>query len=403
MRAVPSDSDQENTRIRRALLEAGLALGSALSLAHVLQILVDVARELVGARYAALGVINAEGTGLSDFITSGMSAEVRARVGALPKGKGILGLLIREARPLRLRDLRGHPASVGVPAHHPRMRSFMGVPVMAQGRVFGNLYVTEKVGADEFSEADLALLEVLATQAAVAIESARLRAGRDRLVSAASHALGNALAGVRLWAGTLLQTPPSSQEEWIDGVRRIAGSAAQSTRLVDDLVALTRIQEGSVTLHAETVDVADLVRKSAVDLRTEADAAAVALHVHADEPLPAELDGKRTRQLLLNLLAHAIEMAPENTQVAVESMRAADGSLEVRVSDRGPAVTPEESESLFDPEVSAGVHTRGRGFGFELAVSRQLARLMGGDLTAEGMQEGGALFTLRLPEVMRSR
>lgn len=403
MSAVPSHADQETARVKRALVEAGLALGSALSLAHVLQILVDVARELADARYAALGVINAEGTGLSDFVTSGMSPEVRARIGALPKGKGILGLLIRDARPLRLHDLREHPASAGVPANHPPMRSFMGVPVVAQGRVFGNLYVTEKIGADEFSEADLALLEVLATQAAVAIERARLRAGRDRLLSAASHALGNALAGVRLWAGTLLQAPPSSQEEWIDGVRHIAGSAAQSARLVEDLVALTRIQEGSVTLHPETVDVADLVRVSAVDLRTETDAAGVALDVYADGPLPAELDGRHTRQLLLNLLAHAIAMAPENTNVTVESTRGADGSLEVRVRDKGPPVTPEEAESLFDPAMSAAVHARGRGFGFELAVSRQLARLMGGDITAEGMQQGGALFTLRLPQVMRSR
>src|SRR5687768_11564741 len=154
MSAVPSDSDQEAMRVRRALMEAGLALGSALSLANVLQILVDVARELVEAQYAALGVINTEGTGLSDFVTSGMSSEVRARIGGLPKGKGILGLLITDARPLRLRDLREHPASAGVPANHPRMRSFMGVPVVAQGRVFGNLYVTEKIGADEFSEED---------------------------------------------------------------------------------------------------------------------------------------------------------------------------------------------------------------------------------------------------------
>ena len=170
-------SDRDSTRLRRALIEAGLALGSALSLAQVLQILVDVAREIVDARYAALGVIDTAGTGLSDFVTSGMSQEMRTRIGALPHGKGILGLLITDARPLRLRDLSRHPVSVGVPPNHPPMRSFMGVPVVAQGRVFGNLYVTEKIGAVEFSEEDLALLEVLATQAAVAIERARQRAG----------------------------------------------------------------------------------------------------------------------------------------------------------------------------------------------------------------------------------
>jgi signal transduction histidine kinase len=404
MSAVPSDSDQEAMRVRRALVEAGLALGSALSLANVLQILVDVARELVDARYAALGVINTEGTGLSDFITSGMSSEVRARIGGLPKGRGILGLLITDARPLRLRDLRDHPASAGVPQKHPPMRSFMGVPVVAQGRVFGNLYVTEKIGAEEFAEEDLALLEVLATQAAVAIERARLRAGSERLMAAASHALGNSLAAVRLWAGSLLQTPPSSQAKWIDGVTHIAGSAAQSERLVEDLVALTRIQEGSLTLHAERVDLSDLVRKSVVDLHTEAHARGLTLHVNADESLMLELDGARARQVLLNILGHAIAVSSEGSEVSVELTRAPNGHAELRVRDTGPPVHTSDVEALFDPQVSPGVHARGRGFGFELAVSRQLARLMGGELTAEGLQaDGGALLTLRLPQVMQSR
>ena len=404
MSGVPSDADREATRVRRALVEAGLALGSALSLAHVLQILVDVARELVEARYAALGVINAEGTGLSDFVTSGMSNEVRARIGALPRGKGILGLLITDARPLRLRDLREHPASAGVPANHPPMRSFMGVPVVAQGRVFGNLYVTEKIGAEEFGEEDLALLEVLATQAAVAIERARLRAGSERLMAAASHALGNALAGIRLWGGTLLQNPPTSQGEWIEGVTHIAGSAAQSSRLVEDLVALTRIQEGRLTLHADRVDVAELVRKSAIDLRAEAAARDVTVDVEAEGALVVEADGARTHQVLINLLAHAIAISAPRTSVSVRLTRAADGDVELHVSDTGPAVIAADAESLFDPQINPGVHTRGRGFGFELAVSRQLARLMGGDVTLGGAQEnGGALFTLRLPRVMRSR
>jgi len=394
---VPS-ADQAPARVTRALVDAGLALGSALSLAHLLQIFVDVARELVDARYAALGVINAEGTGLSDFVTSGMPHDLRARIGNLPTGKGILGLLIKDARPLRLRDLTEHPASAGVPPNHPPMRSFMGVPVIAQGRVFGNLYVTEKKGAEEFSEEDLALLEVLATQAAVAIERARLRTSSERLTSAASHALGNSLAAVRLWASTLLQAPPSSQGDWIEGVTHIAGGAAQSARLVDDLVTLTRIQDGTLALHAEHVDLADLLRKSAVDLHPEAFARNVSLDLHAEGPLMLELDGSRTRQLLLNLLAHAIAMSPERSRVSAELKRDAEGSAELRVRDAGPPVAASDVEALFNPPIEVGVHAHGRGFGFELAVARQLARLMGGELTVESVRENtGALFVLRLP------
>jgi|SRR5688572_10358222 len=403
MSAVASDSHQEATRVRRALVEAGVALGSALSLAHVLQILADVARELVGARYAAIGVINAESTGLSDFITSGMSAEVRSRIGPNPAGKGILGLLIEDTQALRLRDLRDHPASAGVPPNHPSMRSFMGVPLIAQGRVFGNLYVTEKIDAEEFSEGDLAVLEVLATQAAVAIENAHLRASRDRLVSAASDALGNALAGVRLWSGTLLRTPPTSEAEWIDGVRRIASGAAQATRLVANLLALTQIQEGGVRLDPTPVDVATLVRESALELRTEIETAGVTLDVAAAASLVAELDAERTRQVVINLMAHAIGVSPERSRVTVDSSTTANGDVEIRLGDSGPGLSDGDAESLFDPQASVGVHTRRRGFGFELAVSRQLARLMGGDITAAEKAEGGALFTLRLPRVMRSR
>lgn len=387
-------------RLTSALMEAGMALGSALSLEQVLQILVDVARELVGARYAALGVINAERTGLSDFVTSGMSAAVRERIGALPRGKGILGLLIRDARPLRLRDMREHSASVGVPEHHPLMRSFMGVPITAQARVFGNLYVTEKIGAEEFSEADLELLEVLATQAAVAIENAQLRATRDRVVAAARHALGNALAGIRLWTGTLLKSKPERPEMWTDGVRRIAAGAAQATRLVDDLIALAQIQENRVDLHLDKVDIADLITRAVHALQTDAEMAGVTVDVQLNGTLHAHLDEARTQRALENILAHAIAVSEDGSQVMVSSTRDLEGAILVHVQDTGPPLVGREMETLFEPEISAGVHAGGRRFGFELAVSRQLARLMGGEVTVEP-QDTGARFTLCLPPVMR--
>lgn len=382
-------------------MEAGMALGSALSLEQVLQILVDVARDLVGARYAALGVINAERTGLSDFVTSGMSAEVRARIGALPRGKGVLGLLIRDARPLRLRDMREHPASVGVPGHHPVMCSFMGVPVTAQERVFGNLYVTEKIGAAEFSEADLTLLEVLATQAAVAIENAQLRATRDRVLAAARHALGNALAGIRLWTGSLLKSRPQTIADWTDGVRRIASGAAQAARLVDDLISLTQIQEERLDLHLTAVDVADLIVRSVASLEGDASMAGVEVDVRSNGALHAHLDAERTQRALENILAHAIAVSGEGSRIVVDSARDADGAILVRVCDTGPELSEHDREMIFEPEISAGVHASGRRFGFELAVARQLARLMGGEVSVEP-NETGALFTLCLPRVMRA-
>jgi signal transduction histidine kinase len=158
----------------RALVEAGIALSSELSLDAVLQRLVEAAAELTGARYAALGVLDPSGSQLERFVTSGLDDETRAAIGDLPRGRGILGVLIQEPEPLRLHDLHDDPRSVGFPPNHPPMSSFLGVPVRLRGVVYGNLYLTEKDGGADFDADDEAAVGLLASQAAVAIENARL-------------------------------------------------------------------------------------------------------------------------------------------------------------------------------------------------------------------------------------
>jgi two-component system, NarL family, sensor histidine kinase DevS len=158
----------------RALVEAGIALSSELSLDAVLQKLVETAAELTGARYAAVGVLDASGEWLERFVTAGIDEEARAAIGDLPHGRGILGVLIRDPKPLRLRDLRDDPRSVGFPPNHPEMSTFLGVPLHLRGVVYGNLYLTEKAGGADFDEDDEAAVVMLAGQAAVAIENARL-------------------------------------------------------------------------------------------------------------------------------------------------------------------------------------------------------------------------------------
>jgi two-component system, NarL family, sensor histidine kinase DevS len=155
------------------LLEAGLALASELSLPIVLQRIVDVAAEVTDARYGALGVIG-NGDRIVEFVTTGLSAGQRQAIGDLPTGRGVLGLLIREPHPVRIRNIGDHPQSVGFPANHPPMRSFLGAPIQAMGRVFGNIYLADKRSADEFSEEDEAATVILATQAGVAIANATL-------------------------------------------------------------------------------------------------------------------------------------------------------------------------------------------------------------------------------------
>jgi signal transduction histidine kinase len=180
----------------RALFAAGLAVTSELSLDALLRRLVEAAAELTGARYAALGVIAESGAELEQFVTHGIDDDLRAEIGALPRGRGILGVLIREAKSLRLHDLAEDPRSVGFPPGHPPMRSFLGVPILLRGVSYGNLYLTEKQGSEDFTEEDEELVTLLAGQAAVAIENARLYEASTRWSRQLQslNEVGNALA-----------------------------------------------------------------------------------------------------------------------------------------------------------------------------------------------------------------
>jgi signal transduction histidine kinase len=183
------------TRLR-ALLETGVAITSELSLDGVLQRIVEAAAGLTSAQYAALGVIDRSGAGLERFLTVGIDAELRAGIGEEPHGKGILGVLIRDAVPLRLHDLMQDPRAVGFPPNHPPMRTFLGVPIVLRGVSYGNLYLTEKAGGDDFTDEDEELVTLLASQAAVAVENARLyeaAIGWSRQLESLNE-VGNALA-----------------------------------------------------------------------------------------------------------------------------------------------------------------------------------------------------------------
>jgi signal transduction histidine kinase len=199
------------------LLDTGLALAAELSLPTLLQSISDLAVELTGARYGALGVLSADGAHLDDFITSGMTEAQRAEIGALPRGAGILGVLIREPESLRLASIQAHPRSYGFPPNHPPMQSFLGAPIRAHGRVFGNIYLTDKQGASEFSADDEAALLVLATQAGVAIANAQLYAAvqlRERWLESVRDVATTLLSGDT--AHTALQQVSLKARELVD-------------------------------------------------------------------------------------------------------------------------------------------------------------------------------------------
>jgi len=255
----------------RALVAAVLAIGSDLSLPSVLRHIVESATTLLDARYGALGVLDTAGEGLSEFVYVGMSPEQVAAIGRLPEGHGILGLLILEPEPLRLAVLGAHPDSFGFPAHHPPMGSFLGVPIRVRGQVFGNLYLTDKRGAAEFSDEDEILAVSLAGAAGIAIENSRLAArvrelslveDRERIAAdlhdtviqrlfatglglqAAVRALDNPAAAVRL------QEAVDDLDETIRQIRStifaLQGPRVAGRSLQDELVALVAEAAGSL-------------------------------------------------------------------------------------------------------------------------------------------------------------
>ncbi|HET8661642.1 MAG TPA: GAF domain-containing sensor histidine kinase [Micromonosporaceae bacterium] len=225
----------------RALLDAVVAIATDLDLHATLERIVAAACRLVGARYGALGVLDND-RGLAAFITCGMSEEQRAAIGQLPRGRGVLGLLIDDPRPLRLADITRHPSSYGFPPHHPPMHSFLGTPVRIRDQVFGNLYLAEKQGGGQFTEDDEEIVVALAAAAGVAVENARLYATsnrRERWLAATAEITNVLLGQVRQTAALRL-------------VARRAREVAEA-----QLVLVLLHDEENDALTVEVVDTAD--------------------------------------------------------------------------------------------------------------------------------------------------
>ena len=258
------------------LLEAGLVLAADLSLPATLQRIVELAADLTGARYGALGVLGRDGT-ITDFITTGVTARERAAIGHIPVGRGILGVLIDDARPLRLHDIAEDPRSVGLPPNHPPMRSFLGVPVKAGGRVYGNLYLSEKRDGGDFDGDDERALILLAAQAGAAIEAANFyeqandRAQRLEAIRAISTAIlggtdtGELLGLIVRHARALARTDLATLA-LPAGAGQLTVQAADGL-LADELRGTVFPAEGSVTGEVIRTGKAVILTDASVDER----------------------------------------------------------------------------------------------------------------------------------------
>ena len=181
--SVPVIANAPSTQERlRALEAATSALITEVSLDGVLRRVVRVAAQVIGARYAAIGVVGPDGKILESFTPHGVELDLEHKIGHPPRGHGILGLVMKEARPIRLPDLTRHPDFHGFPPYHPPMQSFLGVPIVGSRGVFGNLYLTEKTGGDVFTEEDEDIAILLAAKTAAAVENARHHEESARLL-----------------------------------------------------------------------------------------------------------------------------------------------------------------------------------------------------------------------------
>jgi signal transduction histidine kinase len=403
--ASPRTSTQE--RLERLVITTS-ALIAEVSLDGVLRHVVQAAAELIGAHYAAVGVLAPDGRLLEKFTTHGVDEELRARIGDPPRGHGILGLVIREARPIRLPDLTRHPESYGFPPHHPEMHSFLGVPIVGRRGAFGNLYLTEKIGGELFTEEDEYIAVLLASSTAAVVENARLHEEsarlleevqelhrtRERFFAMVNHELRNALAAVYGWSEMLVRkkdpaTVPQAAFEVLD-------SAQQAVALINDLLDLSRLDEDRLKPVIRAVEPGHVVKRAMGRVTPAAEARQVTLRLEVAPGLPTcETDASRVEQILVNLLGNAIQHTGERSTVGID-ITAGRSTIVFTVTDQGPGIPESELEHVFDIYTSRKDGNM-RGSGLGLPLSRRLARLLGGNLWAAARRGGGGEFVLELP------
>jgi two-component system, NarL family, sensor histidine kinase DevS len=256
-RSEASVDDSLDAAALNAVGEAARAIAGLLDVEEALQLIVERVRALVGARYAALGIVGPDSR-IQRFITSGITAHERAAIGPLPRGRGLLGLIIRKGRSYRIPNIAAHPDSAGFPANHPPMTSFLGVPVTSQGRSVGNFYLTDKRGATAFTPADQRLVELFALHAGIAIDNARLHQQaadlaiveeRDRIGRDLHDGIIQSLYGVSLSLEDVPELMVSSQGEAEDRVEAAIDSLQ---------VAIRELRNFIYGLRPETFDGADV-------------------------------------------------------------------------------------------------------------------------------------------------
>jgi signal transduction histidine kinase len=375
---VPFHSIEDPVKLRR-VLEATFLIEADLDLPSLLRHIVEEARSMTNARYGALGVLDDEGSGLAEFITVGLDPEEEDQIGPRPTGKGILGRLIAHPEPLRLNRLSAHEDSYGVPANHPPMTSFLGVPIVVRDEVYGNLYLTDKLGWSEFTSDDEALIGSLAIAAGIAIENARLHQRvqdvavyeeRDRLARDLHDTVIQRLFAI----GLALQSIAASPARAVD-----AGRIQPIVSDIDDTIRQVRssiFELGSQDLDRGT-------RASVVSLLREL-TPVVGFEVHAsfDGPVDTAVSDVLSEHLLA-VIREAITNVGKHAEASAArvTISVGEGQCVLRISDNGKGVTG-------SPE---------RVGGFGIGNLRRRAEKLHGEFEIGRSDAGGTVLTWQVP------
>ena len=377
--------DNVAQRQTAGLVEAGLALASELDLDVLLQRIADLAREVLAARYAAVGVVGSDGL-LTRFVYSGIDPETADLIGDLPHGRGLLGVLLEGGRPMRMRHIKDHAASYGFPDNHPPMDSFLGVPITVRERVFGRLYLTEKKGSPEFSKDDERIAMTLAAQAGVAIENASLieevktrgdelavLEERDRIskelhdgVIQSIYSVGLSLQGTM----SLVEKDPDATRKRLDDVIGTLDNVVRDVRSYIFALQPKSVEEKGLRSALEEL-VKDLEINSLVEVRNDlSDAALEAVSEDAKGDLI-----QIAREILSNVARHA-----QASEVQIACALREGKTVVLTIEDDGKG---------FDPQSVA----RGHG----LTNIQQRAERMNGTLSISSRKPRGTVHTLMVP------
>lgn len=370
----------DEQRLQR-LLAVGRGLVAELDLETLLAQVLDAAREVTGARYAALGILDARRTGLERFVTSGIDPHVGAAIGDPPRGRGVLGVLIEDPRPLRLHEVGRHPHSFGFPAHHPPMHTFLGVPVVIHGAAWGNLYLTEKDG--DFTAEDEQAVVVLADWAALAIANAQ-RVARD----------------------TLRRTIDASDEERKRFARELHDGTLQDLGGLRMALSAARRSDDPAVLQEALGHATEELARSIGDLRaliTELRPAsldelglgpaleALAERLQTRTPVRIELDlALSGRRLHPDIEATAFRLVQEALGNVIKHARGAT-RVTAEVIERGAELV------LAVRDDGAGFATGAATSGFGLLGMRERVALVGGRVTVASTPGAGTTVTASLP------